>query len=571
MMQQFKAHNGERTLAFENEKDSSFLIHSAQNPSLEGEKWSEKFSIEENTAYFILGYGLGYHMRALQKKIPPSSKVILVVSLEEVRSLQAINAKDVIKFLKSDDVFILFQQDIHDMAIFAAEYMLQERLKKIKLCPYTPAMRLDPNFYEQCKHMFIEQIESSMSGIFNVRFWSGKKFVENLCKNMAEIATNPGTGRLAKIFSPQTPVVVVGSGPSLDKNIHVLKKMSKHAVLIAAGSAMVALKRAKIVPQFLFVVDASDKMYEVLEDSFFSETVLVSSYLTNSEVIKNYPGKIVFITSKDVPPLTPLLPYLPQTERLVQSVSVSTLAVDFARICGSRKIILVGQDLSYPYGDKHHASGVNTNAYESGDYIMIPGYYGTPVLTYPPLKAVVDFFCAYASHYKNIEFINATEGGALIQGMRQSPLIEVSDSIQSEAWEEIVKRKIQEMIYSYKSRRQKNIAKVIRTLELSLRDFADKMKCVSDELLEKTHNAKREVYERIFSKESVRSIVDLLEHVVTPRLQAIEFYRQEDSKEEEVCFMFQGLAMDLQKICLEMADLLEMACEIIERNLEHEE
>ncbi len=554
-----KAQNGEWTLGVQ-EESSLFRVHSKIDPSAEGRLWAEQFEMENRTAYFVLGCGLGYHILALQKNIPPDSKIIVAVSEVEMQLLLSLKEKVPAHLFSQDIILLLRSMQEHNMAVISHQFMLKHQIKKLKVCPYRPAMRLAQNFYDSCQESIVKRIEQTMSGTFNVLFWTGALFTKNFCKNIVHIVENPGIQKVSKLFSQETPVVVVGAGPSLDKNIQVLKEMRSDVVIIAAGSAMAALKRAEIVPHFLFIVDAWSAMFDAVKDSVNSQTVLIANYVTNEQVIDVYPGKKIFVLSNDVPPLTALRKYLPKTENLSHAISVSTLAVDFAQACGSTKVILVGQDLSFPYGNKQqHALGVETAAYE-GESLMIEGYEGGLVSTDASLKLVIDFFNAYVQTHPHVDFINATEGGAKIQAMRQASLRSVAESegVLGKSWGEKTDRKIQELIFSYKPRKLGLICKELFELENSVAVFGENMKNLVSLVATMELKSQYEAYKERFTNLKNSKAMEILEHVVTPRMQAVAFYEQEkETTMQEIVSMYEGVAKNVECFCCEIVEYLK--------------
>lgn len=55
-----------------------FFLHSRDNPLEEARIFIEGKPIKERTLYVVLGFGLGYHVRELLERIPPSSHIIVV-------------------------------------------------------------------------------------------------------------------------------------------------------------------------------------------------------------------------------------------------------------------------------------------------------------------------------------------------------------------------------------------------------------------------------------------------------------------------------------------------------------
>lgn len=554
-----KARNCEWSLEGVDGNNNAFLIHSAENPSVEGTNWANYFSQDENTLNVILGVGLGYHVLSFYEQIPSSSKVLIILSNEEGEWLSRLKERTPIRKIQNGEIAWVVSEDTYDISISIAEFMLENYLKKIRFCPYQPGMKINYSFYVNVLNNLPQLIENSMGIFLNVRFLGGKLFLNNYFTNLFWIAKNPGIDQFLNLFSPNTPVVIVGSGPSLDKNINDLQKMQKNCVVIAAGSAMAALKKANIVPHILCVVDPTDKMYEVIKDSFFSETVLLVSAAVNHKIVANYPGRMIFFNSNDTPKWKELRQLLPKTRALMQAASVSTCAVDFARLCGSRKIILVGQDLSYPNGEKHHAEGVNTGSYSDKEIpVMVPGYYGNEVVTYKQLKVIIDFFASFAGNFPQIDFINATEGGAHIGNFRQQSLNEIAQALEGTNWGEVIERKIDKYYNNYETKKIRKIMTEIKVMAEKLQEYGAFLE-KSKELIQTRQNCLNEEikeYKDLFEGEIAHNVAAVLEDILKSRLQTIEFYRQENTSDEEIHAMYTAMLEDISLFCLREAEVL---------------
>jgi len=192
----------------------------------------------------------------------------------------------------------------------------------------------------------------------------------------ARIVTSLGICRVKELCA-DTPAIIVSSGSSLNKNVTLLRELSSKAVIIAAGSALGALRRHGITPDFTVIMDPPD----------------------------------------------PLSTHL----------SVALPAIQLAEYMGANPIILVGLDLSfsdeafYAWGDPPptHAAGVSADKPDlrriDGEYPLVPGYYGGMVRSDAAFSKVRDYIGSHAEAHPG-RFINATEGGALIMGMMQMPL-----------------------------------------------------------------------------------------------------------------------------------------------------
>lgn len=112
--------------------------------------------------------------------------------------------------------------------------------------------------------------------------------------------------------------------------------------------------------------------------------------------------------------------------------SVATLAFSLTCHLGFRKIIFVGQDLAYT-DNKSHADGTFQDAMPEEDteeFIKVPGNYETEVPTLKNLDSYRKWFGEYIEWWTRghkTVFINATEGGARIEGTELMTLSEVID------------------------------------------------------------------------------------------------------------------------------------------------
>lgn len=404
-----------------------FYLHSTVKPRDEAAEWVKRLELTENTYYVVLGVGLGYHVQELLKNLPVNSQILVLHTPLEVGLLNFVNSIPEHTWLSDKRVSFLQLTNIHDITVIIANSMIENRIKRVSLCRHFPAMRLAEMEYQVLEDTLIPVLEKAMALNFNMKVTVEDKFLLNYWRNFSAFVINPGIQVLKNVFA-DLPVVVVAAGPSLNKNIEELKKHVDKAVIIAAGTAVGALYKHGIIPDFLVFTDAASDNYELMKNFLCADTVLVSSTITDNEIVMNYPGpKCFFETWQGYS--GEFKRYLPEAIRLLQTGSVATAAVDFAKQCGARTIILVGQDLAFEDKKHTHADGVRSGSYEGWDIIKIPGYYGGEVDSIGGFKIIIDHFNEYVQVNSHIDFINATEGGALIKEMRNLSLKSVSEQL----------------------------------------------------------------------------------------------------------------------------------------------
>ena len=98
------------------------------------------------------------------------------------------------------------------------------------------------------------------------------------------------------------------------------------------------------------------------------------------------------------------------------------------RILDAKTIIFVGQDLAYS-GGQHHADGIDDGMDGVEDIIEIPGIDGTNVKSNTMWIKYRDYFVRQIKQNPDIRLIDATEGGALIEGSEIKTLRGTVDEI----------------------------------------------------------------------------------------------------------------------------------------------
>ncbi len=254
---------------------------------------------------------------------------------------------------------------------------------------------------------------------------------ENFYHNVQYIKDGYRASRLLKVLPTDIPAFVIAAGPSLNKNIKELKRAKGKGFLIAVDTAIKPLLREGIIPD-LFVTLDGIKPVELVEEEQAKEIPMLTKVTAARSVMDYHTGKKFFINEG--------YRYVDQLYKMngksIQGFSVggSVATYAFALVChlGFRKIVFVGQDLAYT-DNKSHADGTFQEKMEEEDtekFMMVPGNYQEQVPTLTNLDGYRKWFGEFISEWEKthyVEFINATEGGARIEGTKLMPLAEVID------------------------------------------------------------------------------------------------------------------------------------------------
>lgn len=437
--------SGQMTINVIFENGRNVFLHSLVDPIQEAAAWADGVDVKQNTLYVVLGFGLGYHIKCLEKKLPANSLIYVIETAfkEQMYQKLLVTMKNLDWLKDSKKITLLGNESVHSVASSINKSMQETNVNQLTLCCYYPAMAINERDYQQYIQELARETEKLRNADLSFSLMAGKKLFENAWSNLPSIFEQYSALELKDCFKGKA-ALLVASGPSLNKNIELIKKIREKVIVIAAGTAISALYHHNITPDFLVIIDPFDINGEVLVNYLKNETILVAPYEAPPLLVNHHKGKICYykkpLRFSDEHVLSSIDDYLPQTEFLMSHISVAVTAFSFAEMIGAEPIIFVGQDLSFSQkafeGDKDaelaatHAAGVQAGKYAS-PYLRkrrckVEGYYGGNVETTQEFKLIIDFLAAvFEKRMMSRTIINATEGGARIPNTVQMSLSEV--------------------------------------------------------------------------------------------------------------------------------------------------
>ena len=176
----------------------------------------------------------------------------------------------------------------------------------------------------------------------------------NFLRNQEVIQKNPGVIALKNRFR-DIPCIVVGAGPSLDKNIRYLRKACERAVILCCDAALKPLLSHGIVPNFVLVLDPQEEIARFLSNVPQKGITLVVPTIVHPSILELWKEDILFFNkyAPDIPTLVEIQKMVPQIGILTPGGTVLSVTYDFAFQAGCNPILFAGQDLSYPKKNSH--------------------------------------------------------------------------------------------------------------------------------------------------------------------------------------------------------------------------
>jgi len=152
------------------------------------------------------------------------------------------------------------------------------------------------------------------------------------------------------------PAIIVGCGPSLDKNIQDIKRLEDKAVIFSCGSALGPLMDAGIRPDFQLELENIDVLRVLLyaaENHDLSGICLVASS-TVERRIKDFFDEVVYYFRPALCPY-PIFCNRDDGYLLHLDPTVVNVGLSFALEMGFREIYFFGADMGQKGVDTHHA------------------------------------------------------------------------------------------------------------------------------------------------------------------------------------------------------------------------
>ncbi|MFX1570625.1 MAG: motility associated factor glycosyltransferase family protein [Promethearchaeota archaeon] len=310
----------------------------------------------------FLGMGLGYEiMYWMQFKSKEyGSQAIIIFERNPEIFMAAMNVIDITPIINNPNIHLFVGISIENLYVILREHFknhIQEMLMSGATQPiflYTN-MNLYKEYYLQVLHVFFESLYHSIQNFGNSAEDS-LIGLENMLDNVNEIVNNPGINLLYEKFKGK-PAIIVATGPSLKKNLHLLKGLEDKALMISVDASFKLLMKNGIKPH---MVTSLEREHEVQQffDNFDKEDVK-DVYMTACPVLFNHvyesyngPQLIVYRNFDHFKWL--------EIDRGILDIKLSSsnMAFKVAEALGCDPIILVGQDLAYGENDETHATEV---------------------------------------------------------------------------------------------------------------------------------------------------------------------------------------------------------------------
>lgn len=404
---------------------NGLLLHSRYNPVKEAEQWAER-QYQKNHLHILFGFGAGYFAEQLLNKLEDSDYLLVI---EPVFSIfqEAIKIIDIKKFYKHERVNIFVGFDIKELERQVRMFVNRQFAGRVEVICSPNYEKLLPAEIRQIEKMVLEVNKLELVNLNTIKNFA-RTWQENFLTNLYGSWKSIPFGRL--IGKLDCPIVIASSGPSLNKQLEILKTYKDNVLIIAAGSTINPLLRGGIKPHLVVTIDGSLANYKHFEGINIDDIPLFYALIVHKDIPQRHSGKKVVFNS-DIQQLADWADsiYGESLGYVRGGPSVANFCFDLARQLSTGPICFIGQDLAYT-DNKSHAEGnkyfkelhLESEAINGKKYVYAKGFYGDEVVTdYPFLNMKKQFeeqlFAMRTTYQDNRPVYNATEGGVYIDGM----------------------------------------------------------------------------------------------------------------------------------------------------------
>ncbi|ELR6212975.1 motility associated factor glycosyltransferase family protein [Campylobacter jejuni] len=295
--------------------------------------------------------------------------------------------------------------------------------------------------------------------------------------------------------------IVVSAGPSLAKQLPLLKAYQDKAVIFCADGALSMLEKEGIVPDYVTNLDFTDLAMNFFQNKENKTSLNILSCAT-------HPNLVHFLDNKSV-----ILRDDPLYQRfnlndfgyIGTGTHVSHFSYTLALALGFKNIIMIGQDLAFDEKGNSHSKGFDFGEKFSGeeniDKLKVPAYAGKGEvlthITWNDYRIKLEYL--FACNDQKAKFYNATEGGARINFTEELSFKECCEKLLTkekpkfELPKSLTKNRSDKLLVKFKEKIQKDQENAKRFL-----DDALALKQILENILSKDFILPLEFLEKVY-------------------------------------------------------------------------
>ncbi|ELB8350343.1 motility associated factor glycosyltransferase family protein, partial [Campylobacter coli] len=490
--------------------------------------------LEKTPRYpFVCIYGIGNAL--LIKNLAKHYKHLFVFESEIELFILALSTIDLSEELCSGKIYLVdIEEERVDIQLLIL-FDMKDMFEYLSLYE----MFVNNSFYKQfCEKTWCETDEFCKKNIeivirdsglnSNLSFQSYFHFLQNIPSMLESI---PFQRILSQRKNKFDNAIVVSAGPSLAKQLPLLKACQDKAVIFCADGALSMLEKEGIVPDYVTNLDFTDLAMKFFQNKENKTSLNILSCATHPNVAHSLKAENCMIVLRNKALYQRF--NFNDFGYIDTGTHVSHFSYTLALALGFKNIIMIGQDLAFDEEGNSHSKGFDFGEKFSGeeniDKLKIPAYAGKgEVLTHTTWNDYrIKLEYLFACNDQKAKFYNATEGGARINFTEELSFKECCEKLLTkekpkfELPKSLTKNRSDKLLVKFKEKIQKDQENAKRFL-----DDALALKQILENILSKDFILPLEFLEKVYQNiENFNHSLDEDEFIQDGILKAVMYER----------------------------------------------
>ncbi|ECO1995395.1 motility associated factor glycosyltransferase family protein [Campylobacter coli] len=490
--------------------------------------------LEKTPRYpFICIYGIGNAL--LIKNLAKHYKHLFVFESEIELFILALSVLDLSEELCSGKIYLVdIEEERVDIQLLIL-FDMKDMFEYLSLYE----MFVNNSFYKQfCEKTWCETDEFCKKNIeivirdsglnSNLSFQSYFHFLQNIPSMLESI---PFQRILSQRKNKFDNAIVVSAGPSLAKQLPLLKACQDKAVIFCADGALSMLEKEGIVPDYVTNLDFTDLAMKFFQNKENKTSLNILSCATHPNVAHSLKAENCMIVLRNKALYQRF--NFNDFGYIDTGTHVSHFSYTLALALGFKNIIMIGQDLAFDEEGNSHSKGFDFGEKFEEEHkkykLKIPAYAGKgEVLTHTTWNDYrIKLEYLFACNDQKAKFYNATEGGARINFTEELSFKECCEKLLTkekpkfELPKSLTKNRSDKLLVKFKEKIQKDQENAKRFL-----DDALALKQILENILSKDFILPLEFLEKVYQNiENFNHSLDEDEFIQDGILKAVMYER----------------------------------------------
>lgn len=412
-------------------------------------------NLKNEDVIFVYGFGAGEHISKIKRKYKNNKVVIFEPNIKLYEYISTL------KSIKSEMNLDIIYGDQDKLKYKLKELINEYNYKNSKFISFS---NYNSIFQEESKEYYdiINHFLTSLSLNINTKLHFDEIWFENLIKSIPYFIKSIPSDLYNNQFKNK-PAIIVSAGPSLTKNINLLTEYSDNALIVTGGRTLQSLINKLIKPDLLVIADSNDVSYTLVKNYLNSLNIPLLFYEGgNLQVIKEHDGLKLSFSYNDLI----FRIFNRKISHIHTGGSVAHAMTSYVINLGCNPIIFIGQDFAYT-GLRAHSElaqneegGLEYEQIKQNNDVFVEDINGEMVRTSIVLNDYRESMEKIIKLYPETMFINATEGGAKIEGTFQMKLQECLSKYCNKSFDKITPIEIDNKTYLCNAKKEVDEIKI---------------------------------------------------------------------------------------------------------------